>query len=369
MAKKKRSPPKKHGKRISGQATTETLVILAAVMIVAMVGISILGDGLTTLGDTKESQSKIFWSRQAPVSVVEGSAGDGNLSIVVENKGSYPVRVTGLLSGEENLPADSAWMQPGEKAVLSAKYRFFRSATCGAFGSQPGTLSIPNFGFSYLVQVGAGGESAEIDKIEQADTPYSLRCYAPDSSEGSTGGSCGSLTCGEGESCCTVSGNSLKYYCYDSEKVACSDPAPCDSLGWTHWELGCPEPCGGCNPELGACCPTEDIRCMAAGSPCTSRPFLICYGGLGEWTSKCCVDTRSMVSANVPCNVIACNGGTCDGNNQACCYDSKTGSAYCMDNGQACAPFGIACGGAFCQPDVLECCLSTHTCVPIGTCE
>jgi len=95
MVKKKRSPPKKHGKRILGQATTETLVILAAVMIVAMVGISLLGGNFTKVSGAKES-----WSRQTPLAIMESSADENNLTLVVVNNGQYPVRITGFGSSD-----------------------------------------------------------------------------------------------------------------------------------------------------------------------------------------------------------------------------------------------------------------------------
>ncbi|MFA4983008.1 MAG: hypothetical protein WC588_02205 [Candidatus Micrarchaeia archaeon] len=370
---KPKKPIRRQAAKETGQSATEAIMFLGVVLIIAITSVSLIGDGLGKSSGISESSSKILWSRQSPVSVTEWSVGDGKLGIAVENKGSYPVRVTSLLGGEESVPMDSAWIQPGEKAVLpQVNYQSLNpSSGCGEYGSAPGTLSINNFGFAYEQSVGTGGTAAIISQIQQVNAPLSIGCHATDPH---SGGSAACGTCAPSESCCTAPSNPLQYYCYDSSRpYLCSSDVPCEELGWdlNMW-AGCPDVCpGGCNPQLGACCISTNV-CMAAGSPCTERPFLICYGDLGEWVrQKCCVDTHSMVDGTAPCNTIACGGATCDGNSQACCSEGG-GSAFCMDNGGTCRVFGeplIACGGAFCRTPQEECCLATHSCVLVGFCK
>jgi len=224
MAKKKRSPPKKHGKRISGQATTETLVILAAVMLVAMVGISLLGGNFTKVSGAKESQSRIAWSRQTPLAIMESSADENNLTLVVVNNGQYPARITGFGSSDGNIPEAFPFIQPGEKRATS-----FNHWPLGP-GIGHNTVSIRSFSISYEQSVGAGGESALIPGIIVSDGTTSFPCEVCSDLE---------ISCGD----CLGPGKQTSYCCTQG-------PAPgCIPIGWE-----C-TPCGGCDLETTHCCP------------------------------------------------------------------------------------------------------------------
>jgi len=368
---KAKGTARRQGAKETGQSATESIMFLGVVLIIAIVSVSLLGGGIDKSSGVSDSSFKILWSRQSPVSVTEWSVDDGKLEMEVENKGSYPVKVTSLMGGNATVAVNSTWIQTGEKTVLpQVSYQSLNpSSSCGEYGSTPGTLIIPDFGIEYDQSVSTGGEAIVLQKVQQVDAPLTIQCNSPDP-QGWGIPIC--ETCKPSESCCTAPSDPLQYYCFDPSKYSCESIPPCDKLGWDNYEwAGCPNMCpGGCNPQLGACC-ISTHECMAAGSSCDQRPFLICYADLNEWFgNKCCVDTYSIKDGSDPCNIIACEGGTCNGNTQACCYDGDTGMASCMDNGNFCKD-KIACGGDFCRPAypyLQECCLATHMCVPIGTC-
>jgi|GEM_PF-1502540 len=399
MAKKKRSPPKKHGKRISGQATTETLVILAAVMIVALVGISLLGDSFTKMSDTRESQSKIFWSRQAPISVVDATAGGGNASFLIENTGAYPICVTRLLAGGSNVTMPCTWLQPGDRMLLSnISYKELNAMLdCG--DGKNNLLEIGNFGFDYNTMI---GESV-ISKTQRSDgaKPLIVRCF---SAENVLPTICGNTKCGIGESCCDFYTPS---YCYNSSVPSrCSSTHGCfPSYQWIGGECrqqcgeshcgsgtkccsltescissnGYCTSCGNCNPFFQHCCPYEGcvpigqecnlcmppcnkdvntccpgVGCVQNGQACNEFT-IACYGKLcNHITDKCCDIQMSCIPKNTTCD--SC-GGICE----------PHGSKCCPALGNRCIPLGDtcdACGG--CDPQKSTCCLNGYTCKPNG---
>ncbi|MFH1255977.1 MAG: hypothetical protein V1494_01660 [Candidatus Diapherotrites archaeon] len=81
-----------------GQGTTEYLIILAVVIVIALVVVGVLGflPGMGT--GVTESQSKAYWASQSPLAVTDwqitGTAGDA--TIVLRNQSSSKITVTGM---------------------------------------------------------------------------------------------------------------------------------------------------------------------------------------------------------------------------------------------------------------------------------
>jgi len=304
MAKKKRSPPKKHGKRISGQATTETLVILAAVMIVAMVGISILGDGLTTIPGAMESQSRISWSSQIPLAIMESSADENNLMLAVVNNGQYPVKITGFGSSDGYRSYESQIIQPGERTTLSVNYwplgpELTRDAA-----------SISSLSISYQQYVGAGAQSEVISDTIGSNGVFHTPFVVTNGTSNVT------------------NFTSFLAFCTAIEQAVCNIPHPrciprrtvCDECGgcdWNNHEYCClngPTPkciskvwgpnacdkCGGCDPKLSTCCPYDrecklngEDCCLAGESPGCERVGIVCYGNFCDLSQECCDSKQS----------------------------------------------------------------------------
>jgi len=87
-----------------GQASSEYLVILAAVFLIVLAGIGLYTYVAGTLEDQRLQQSKLYWSRQRPIAIVDGAAtmngkageGDNLVVLTLKNMGEYPVELLAI---------------------------------------------------------------------------------------------------------------------------------------------------------------------------------------------------------------------------------------------------------------------------------
>ncbi len=78
-----------------GQGSTEYLVILAVVLIVALVAVALLGffPGLAT--DSQESQSEAYWTGTAtPFKIMESKGTANTLTVILQNSNSKKLTLT-----------------------------------------------------------------------------------------------------------------------------------------------------------------------------------------------------------------------------------------------------------------------------------
>jgi len=80
--------------RSKGQGATEYLVILGAVLLVAMVIISLLGWFPQVGGPGREQESASYWKTATPFSITSFRLGNGTALIVLANRGSDKLNVT-----------------------------------------------------------------------------------------------------------------------------------------------------------------------------------------------------------------------------------------------------------------------------------
>lgn len=201
-----------------GQGATEYLVLLAVVLVIALVGVALLGFFPGTASDAQEQESKIYWQSAGPISITEWSArgrtSNSNhtyLYLRVRNSGAYPVRLTKMLNGAEEMPSvtnstavssiSSVYsLAPGEEAYFGhpavfpgipiernfvlttgepeAAYYLGRVATaCGTSPSSGGFgyLVVNNFGFEYVQYV----EGQTVTKREIGAKPLVVKCSQP----------------------------------------------------------------------------------------------------------------------------------------------------------------------------------------------
>lgn len=188
-----------------GQGATEYLVLLAVVLVIALVGIALLGFFPGTASDAQETESRLYWQSASPIAITEWGArldreSNGNYSVVylrVRNRGQYPITITKILANGQTIsnvwtgqwyplaPISSAYaLQPGEeKPFGGSNYAFFpgvpvigggngsffhfagndsylyqatlkNAATSLCQRTSPyGYLITPNFGFEYTTTV------------------------------------------------------------------------------------------------------------------------------------------------------------------------------------------------------------------------
>lgn len=193
-----------------GQGATEYLVLLAVVLIIALVGVALLGFFPGTANDAQMTESQIYWQSAGPIAVTEvtGAYWDNTeqmagFSMRIRNSGAYPVRLQKLLGGNTSMstrydyvgsgykPLSDIYLYPGEELCIGREdskcntYGFFfaspaaavvsiflrgLSAWCDANGA--GTLVMPNFGFEYVQYV----EGQQITKRQIGTKPLYIRC-------------------------------------------------------------------------------------------------------------------------------------------------------------------------------------------------
>jgi len=141
---------------LKGQVSTEYLVILAVVLVVALVVVFLVG-GFAGLGAASlETQSKDYWAGTAPYSIKTFKASGTTLDLEVTNNDIEQLTLT-----EVNIDGTSVWtsngtvFDSGETQTVSATL----PATCGAVGDpfqyQNVRLTYNKGGVTGLTQVGA----------------------------------------------------------------------------------------------------------------------------------------------------------------------------------------------------------------------
>jgi len=93
-------------RRLRGQGSTEYLVLLAVVLIIALVSLALLSFFPGTSLDAKLTQSKMYWSSASPIAIVDWGArarsSDGVILpyLKIKNTGVYPIRITGVIGAD-----------------------------------------------------------------------------------------------------------------------------------------------------------------------------------------------------------------------------------------------------------------------------
>jgi hypothetical protein len=73
-----------------GQTSTEYLVLLAVVLLIAVVGVVLLGDVLGTGIDARLSSSKAYWASASPLAITDASIWRLSIGLGISNKTHYP---------------------------------------------------------------------------------------------------------------------------------------------------------------------------------------------------------------------------------------------------------------------------------------
>ncbi|MCX8197611.1 MAG: hypothetical protein N3F07_00215 [Candidatus Micrarchaeota archaeon] len=96
-------------RKLLGQGATEYLVLLAVILVVALVGIALLGDVFGRTSDVKLSQSQSYWSSASPLAIVASSIYRNPSStshypyLRVKNTGADPIRLRAIVAGNNVL--------------------------------------------------------------------------------------------------------------------------------------------------------------------------------------------------------------------------------------------------------------------------
>jgi len=107
-----------------GQGATEYLVILGAVLLVALVIVSLLGWFPSLGGATKEQQSKAYWTGASPFAIITYKIDNGSISISVANRISEKLNLTGIevqdgFGNNGTIITPLQFFNAGEEAVVT----------------------------------------------------------------------------------------------------------------------------------------------------------------------------------------------------------------------------------------------------------
>lgn len=209
-----------------GQGATEYLVLLAVVLVIALVGVALLGFFPGTANDAQITESQIYWQSAGPIAITELNArytvavASVPLYIRMRNAGAYPVRLTGVVGADggkitvfwSNIAstpacspsgtpsnyniADYFYLAPGEERYFSRPGWFGSvcdyninavtgSSTNNAVGGatsvcqnstqSPGMVVFRSFGFEYIQYV----EGQQITKRQLGSKPLIIKCREP----------------------------------------------------------------------------------------------------------------------------------------------------------------------------------------------
>jgi len=138
------------------QGTTEYLIILAVIIVIALVVVGVMGWVPGLSGGITEQQSRAYWQSTAPFSIVEYKISGTTAELEVQNISANKLTLTDVeLDGEGSIAANQAF-NAGERQLVTVTI----TTTCGAAG----TGFDKNVSFTYnsknvtgLMQIGDKG--------------------------------------------------------------------------------------------------------------------------------------------------------------------------------------------------------------------
>lgn len=114
-----------------GQVSTEYLVILAIVLVVALVVVYLVG-GFSGLGSgSLEAQSKSYWGSVSPLAIKSYKVSGTSMQLDMVNNDLEQVTITDVSVGGASVFSTSTVLNSGADTVISATL----AATCGAAGT------------------------------------------------------------------------------------------------------------------------------------------------------------------------------------------------------------------------------------------
>ncbi|MFA6327866.1 MAG: hypothetical protein WCY41_00275 [Candidatus Micrarchaeia archaeon] len=115
------------------QGATEYLVIMAVVLLVALIGVSLVGFVPSVTSDAKISQSDEYWRGQArPFGILERTVlANGTVTLVVQNKDAIGTYTMTRLSISSGAYTTATTFGPGETKTL--RFSGAQAGTAGAY--------------------------------------------------------------------------------------------------------------------------------------------------------------------------------------------------------------------------------------------
>lgn len=206
---------------MKGQGATEYLVLLAVVLVIALVGIALLGFFPGTANDAQLAESEIYWESANPIAITERMSAFYSTTnypfFRLKNAGTYAIRIVALIGSDGGRAtqvyaiggpsscaptgsvvnmSDILYLAPGEEKTIgsniygggvcnreiwastsgaSSGRSIIMNSVCQNSSSSPGTMIGRGFGFEYIQYV----EGQEILKRQIGTKPLIVKCREP----------------------------------------------------------------------------------------------------------------------------------------------------------------------------------------------
>jgi len=162
-----------------GQGATEYLVILGAVLLVALVIVSLLGWFPSLGGSTKETQSKSYWSSASPFAITATKVSNSTITFSVSNRLTERIYLSAIEVQDEtgnagNIMTPNQIFNAGESVVLSGLPAAITNATLNPCYSTTTNRTGSTFEFNTVSFIYNNGMIAGIR--EQGVQPLVGRC-------------------------------------------------------------------------------------------------------------------------------------------------------------------------------------------------
>ena len=127
-----------------GQVSTEYLVILAVVLVIALVVVFLVSQGTGVGTSTLDSQAQAYWRGVQPISVLDYSASGTTLTLAMQNNAQDPVTITQISGAGLTTYSTSTTFAPGQTRTIAVTL----PVNCGATGTR---YTYTNVTFTYDV--------------------------------------------------------------------------------------------------------------------------------------------------------------------------------------------------------------------------
>jgi uncharacterized protein (UPF0333 family) len=105
-----------------GQVSTEYLVILAVVLVIALVVVFLVSQGTQVGAGVTETQSKNYWAAQTPLSIVNYQATATAIQVEMTNRDAEDITVTSIeVDGTERYSTATTF-NPGETQTITLTF-------------------------------------------------------------------------------------------------------------------------------------------------------------------------------------------------------------------------------------------------------
>src|SRR3989338_9758441 len=117
---------------MKAQVSTEYLVILAVVLVIALVVVYLVSQGTSLGGGIVDSQSQAYWKGVGPLAINNFRASGTGLQLEIQNNAQETVTMTALSGAGLTKYTTNTTFAPGQTNTVTVTL----AATCGAAGTR-----------------------------------------------------------------------------------------------------------------------------------------------------------------------------------------------------------------------------------------